>query len=167
MTENFFQLNIDPSKCTGCRLCTLACAMKNHGWLNPRLTRIKIITLKNPSLNVPVVCLACDDAPCLKVCPVNARLREPNGSVVTDENRCIGCRACVYICPVGSPTINPFTGQTMTCDLCHGDPAGPWCVTACRHEGALNVVTTETLPTSMARGQATRFRSARHRAGRD
>jgi Fe-S-cluster-containing dehydrogenase component len=38
--------------------------------------------------------------------------------VVTDEDRCIGCRACAYICPFGAPVVNPDSGKTMTCDLC-------------------------------------------------
>ena len=130
---------IDPARCSGCQRCVLACAMQHHNACNPRLARIRIHPFQNPDLNVPIVCMACEDAPCIKVCPVNARLREINGSVVTDEDRCIGCRACLYICPNASPQVNPYTGQTMTCDLCIGQEDGPWCVTACRVEGALTV----------------------------
>lgn len=132
----------------------LACAMKHHNSLNPALSRVKILRLETQALNVPVVCMACDRAPCIKVCPMNARVRLSNGTVVTDTGVCIGCRACVYICPVGSPSVHPFTGQTMTCDMCDDETGDPWCVAACAREGAL----------SMARSPSPTLRTTRERA---
>lgn len=152
------QLRIDPGKCTACQRCTIACAMKHHGRVDPRLSRIKILQFQNQGLNVPVVCMACENAPCINVCPMNARKRTANGSVITDTDVCIGCRACVYICPVSSPTANPHTGRTMTCDMCEDDDAGPWCVTACRFEGALTVCENDTLVMEAARQQAVWFK---------
>jgi anaerobic carbon-monoxide dehydrogenase iron sulfur subunit len=70
---------------------------------------------------------------------MNARGRTAEGAVVTDTDRCIGCRACIYICPCATPVVSPDTGQTMTCDLCADDGTGPWCVKACRDYGALKV----------------------------
>jgi Fe-S-cluster-containing hydrogenase component 2 len=152
------QLRIDPEKCTGCGRCLMACAMKYHGLINPKLARIRILRFESPALNVPIVCLACDQAPCIKVCPMNARIREANGTVVTNAEACIGCRACVYICPVGSPAVNPYTDRTMTCDMCQGDAAGPWCVAACKCEGALTLVPRESLTSRTARERAGRTR---------
>jgi Fe-S-cluster-containing hydrogenase component 2 len=155
------QLWIDPEKCTGCGRCLMACAMKHHDRIDARLARIRILRFESPALNVPVVCLACDQAPCIKACPMNARIREANGTVVTIAETCIGCRACVYICPVGSPAVNPYTARTMTCDMCRGDAAGPWCVAACKHEGALTLVPRESLTRRAAREGAGRARPGR------
>lgn len=152
----------DPQKCTACHRCEIACAMAHHGTCRPELARIRIHCFDNPGFNVPVVCMACEDAPCIKVCPVNARIREQSGSVVTDTDRCIGCRACVYICPVASPAVNPHTGQTMTCDLCREQEDGPWCVAACRIEGALWVDDGTRFSSRSTRVQAGRVRSARY-----
>jgi anaerobic carbon-monoxide dehydrogenase iron sulfur subunit len=148
------QLLIDPKKCTGCARCMMACAMKHHGTVDPHLSRVSVLRFKDPALNVPVICMACDKAPCIKVCPMNARVRAANGTVVTDTEVCIGCRACVYICPVGSPVANPYTGQTMTCDMCQEDKAGPWCVTACKEEGALCVTKSDALTSPIIRARA-------------
>ncbi len=134
------QLAIDLEKCTGCRRCMIACAMKHHGRIDPDLSRVNVIGFDSQDLNVPVICMACDTAPCIKVCPMNARIRRANGTVTTNTDVCIGCRACVYICPVGSPRIDPCTGQTMTCDMCE-DETEPWCVAACRQEKALTICT--------------------------
>jgi len=131
---------IDASRCTGCHLCEIACSMAHHSICNPQRSRIRIHEFKNPEQHIPILCQACDGAPCIKVCPVNARVREANQTVITDEDRCIGCRACLYICHLGSPVINPSTSQTMTCNLCAHEKSGPWCVAACRDEGALQLV---------------------------
>jgi len=152
------QLRIDPKKCTACHRCTIACSMKHHGMINPRLSRIKILQFQHQNLNVPVVCMACEDAPCIKVCPMNARTRASNGSVVTDPSVCIGCRACLYVCPAGIPVANPYTGQAMTCDMCDGEASGPWCVAACKDQGALQLCEIDSLSIEIARDQAGRFR---------
>ena len=153
------QLLVDPKKCTGCRRCMLACAMKHHDRLDPQLSRISIIRLEIQELNVPIICMACDNAPCIKVCPMNARVRESNGTVVSNTDKCIGCRACVYICPVGSPAINPYTGKAMTCDMCKDDSSGPWCVTACKEEGALRLSKRDLMRSETVRASAARMQS--------
>jgi len=131
---------IDPDKCTGCHSCEMACSIKHFGKCSPNLSRIKVHDFGDVSTNVPVMCQACEDAPCIKVCPMNARIRIESGAVVTDENKCIGCRACIYACPFGAPVINPETGKTMSCDLCMDDEMGPWCVKACSMQQALKFV---------------------------
>jgi len=150
---------IDPEKCTACHRCTIACSMKHHGMINPNLARIKILRFQRWELNVPVICMACKNPPCIKVCPVNARVKTSNGTIITDREVCIGCKACVYICPEGSPVANPYTGQTMTCDMCKDDEAGPWCVTACQREGALRVCENDAMTMETARKQAGRTKA--------
>jgi len=152
------QIKIDPEKCTACHRCTIACSMKHHGRVNPDLSSIRILQFQNQGLNVPVICMACENPPCIKVCPMNARSKMANGSVVTNTEICIGCRACVYICPVSCPAENPYTGQTMTCDMCDDDEAGPWCVTACQYEGALTVCENDSLSMDTSRKKADMFR---------
>jgi Fe-S-cluster-containing hydrogenase component 2 len=63
------QLKIDPEKCTACHRCTLACAMKHHGRIDPRLSRIKILEFREQGLNMPVVCMAVKMPPVLTSVP--------------------------------------------------------------------------------------------------
>ena len=50
---------------------------------------------------MPRPCMHCDNAPCVKVCPVGARYKRLDGLTATDWNRCIGCRYCEVACPYG------------------------------------------------------------------
>ena len=54
----------------------------------------------------PVQCQQCEKPPCVKVCPVRATWREPDGIVVVDYNWCIGCRMCALACPYWARRFN-------------------------------------------------------------
>lgn len=130
---------IDPEKCTGCHSCEMACAMKNFGKSHPYYSRIRITEFRDVNTFIPITCQQCEEASCIKVCPMGARYRLENGAVVTNQDACIGCKACVYACYSGAPVINPDTGKTMTCDKCAGEEE-PWCVRSCNMQHALQYV---------------------------
>ena len=61
---------------------------------------------------LPVACQQCENPPCVKVCPVQATWKEPDGIVVVDYNWCIGCRYCMAACPYGARHFN-WTQPTL------------------------------------------------------
>jgi len=128
---------IDIGKCDGCRECEKACSLKHFGVESPEHSRIRIEEFPDGNLYVPVLCQTCEDSLCIKVCPMNARVKLPNGAIVTDEEKCIGCRTCVYICPTGAPVKNPVSEKLMTCDRCTEDEEIPLCAKACSKQKAL------------------------------
>jgi len=128
---------VDPDKCTGCHSCEMACSIKHFGLCGPNYSRVRVQEFREVNTFIPVMCQACVEAICIKVCPMNARVRLGNGAVVTDEDKCIGCKACIHACPFGAAVVNPDTGKTMSCDLCEDDELGPWCVKACTMQEAL------------------------------
>src|SRR3972149_726626 len=96
---------IDLDRCMGCRACMEACKVENatvegHFWM-------KVFRFEEgayPDVHVgflPRPCPHCENAPCVKVCPVQARHHQEDGLVLTDFKRCIGCRYCEVACPYG------------------------------------------------------------------
>jgi molybdopterin-containing oxidoreductase family iron-sulfur binding subunit len=51
---------------------------------------------------LPMPCMHCQDPACLKVCPTGATHQREDGIVLVDEDKCIGCRACIVACPYES-----------------------------------------------------------------
>jgi Fe-S-cluster-containing dehydrogenase component len=55
----------------------------------------------------PRLCMQCENSPCTSVCPVGATYRTPDGVILVDARRCIGCGYCVTACPYGARYIIP------------------------------------------------------------
>lgn len=98
---------IDQATCTGCGYCTLACQAHNDAPPEIQWNRV-IETGKIGSEPVYLArpCMHCDHAPCVSVCPVKASYKRPDGIVMMDYDRCIGCRYCQLACPYGARAFN-------------------------------------------------------------
>jgi len=122
------RLRVDYTKCTGCHLCEIACSLYNEGMCNPALSKICVIRWEEAT-DFPLVCHQCDDAPCVTVCPAEARMRnEQTWAIHVDREKCIGCRMCIYECPFGAISVQKEDGTTTNCLLCNGEPR---CVQVC------------------------------------
>ena len=116
-------LIITPSRCIACRTCELACSFKHLEAGRLGLSRISAFML-GEGKNQIMTCFQCDDAACVKVCPVEALSRnESTGAISVDEDRCIGCGLCSIACPFGHMSRNAVSGVAVKCDLCGGEPA--------------------------------------------
>jgi carbon-monoxide dehydrogenase iron sulfur subunit len=130
MTEptNKKRLRVDYTRCTGCHLCEIACSLYNDGICNPTISKICVIQWEE-AIDFPLVCHQCEDAPCVTVCPAEARMRnEQTWAIHVDREKCIGCRMCIYECPFGAISVQQDDGTTTNCLLCNGEPR---CVQVC------------------------------------
>lgn len=128
-------VSVDPSKCTGCGICELACSQEK-GEQSPLRSRIRVVRV-TPVFNFALACRACEDAKCVKACPEKAiSQNEDTGLLIVDKNLCEGCDWCVQACDYGAITIQSSTGLATVCDLCSGTPQ---CVEFCPEE-ALSLV---------------------------
>jgi carbon-monoxide dehydrogenase iron sulfur subunit len=128
---------IDYTKCTGCRICEMACTIKNLGEINPVKSRIRVVRIETEgsALSYPVMCMKCIEAFCIAVCPMGAISEDPKtGARVIDEGKCIACSACVYACPFGAIAVDRQLGVAFNCNLCDGEPT---CVQFCPRDAIL------------------------------
>ncbi len=154
---------IDLRRCDACQSqgtppqCTLAC-IEGHK-VPPPMEWIEVFEAEvagGGTQFLPMPCQQCQNPPCVNVCPVTATYSTPEGPVLIDQNRCIGCRMCMAACPYdrrffnwGDPPVPPEAalanydpehqvgapkGTVMKCDFCPDMArAGslPMCVSAC------------------------------------
>ncbi len=129
---------LDFSKCIACRGCQVACkewnqlaavATKNTGsYENPpdltptTYTRIifKEVEVKGQLkwLFRKEQCHHCNNAACVKICPVDARSKDEFGFTEIDVKRCIGCGLCVKACPFTVPRVDNRTNKSTSCTFC-------------------------------------------------
>lgn len=134
--EPRYGMVIDLRRCVGCHACTVVCKMEHNSpkdqsrsWVEeidkgtyPNISRIKL----------PRLCNQCQDAPCVKACPVAATFPSTGNIIVVDEEKCIGCGACVNTCPYGARFLDE--GKVDKCDLCFERVTNglvPACVSTC------------------------------------
>lgn len=116
------QLVIKPEKCMGCRTCELMCSFQHHQQFNPQLSAVTVIPYEEEMVTVPMMCLQCEEASCMKVCPVGAIAQDENGAMRMNPAKCIVCKMCMHACPLGNISFSPISKKVFKCDLCDGDP---------------------------------------------
>ncbi|HTJ45693.1 MAG TPA: 4Fe-4S dicluster domain-containing protein [Kofleriaceae bacterium] len=110
---------IDLDRCTLCGSCTVACRQENNIPTAPADDEHKGALIEWISIlwrepeeegafpeGMPFPCQHCANAPCVKVCPVGATFKSPEGITMQIWERCIGCRYCMVACPYGRRSFN-------------------------------------------------------------
>lgn len=157
---------VNGQECIGCRACEVACVMAHNGEqhvLSERHFHPRITVLTSATRTSPVTCHHCENAPCAQSCP-NGAITQHSDSVQVNQQKCIGCKACVVACPFGTMDllVTPLENDRVKasahkCDLCLERPQGPACVENC----PANVLTLATPAVLENLAKSRRERSAR------
>lgn len=150
-SDDAFGVLIDLTRCSGCNSCALACKAANNmpepetvptQLDSTALSFVQDCQTEDCSVvHVKRQCMNCLHPGCVSACTVGALRKTPEGPVVYDSSKCIGCRYCQYACPFGVPTYewdNPL-GLIVKCQMCVkrlAQDEQPACVGACPN-GAL------------------------------
>ncbi len=128
--------------CSGCRSCSVACAVAHFGGADDSRGAIRILRDAVAGYEVQSVCRMCEDPECVAACMAAALSRDPEtGGILFDRDRCVGCWMCVMVCPHRGTLPDPKAGKVIICDRCEGRDAAA-CVAACA-TGAVASVETE------------------------
>ncbi len=140
-----FGFAIDHRKCIGCHACTVACKAENDVPIGKFRTWVKYTekgTFPSVKRHFTVLrCNHCDDAPCVKICPVNALNKRPDAIVDLDRDACVGCSGCMQACPYDAIYLNEDTGTAEKCHYCaHRTERGlePACVVVCPEQAIVS-----------------------------
>lgn len=131
----------DLTKCIGCEACVWACKESNGLPREDGAAQLSATTWtaveRHRGVNVRRQCMHCLDPTCASVCPVKAFHKTPEGPVVYDETRCMGCRYCMIGCPFGVPRYewsSPLP-RVQKCQMCFAtrlqEGRQPACTEAC------------------------------------
>jgi Fe-S-cluster-containing dehydrogenase component len=141
---------IDINRCTGCYSCFLACRDEYCGNDYPPLSASQpksgqfwmqvreVERGKYPKVKVsyiPMPCLQCKNATCIKAASNNAVFRRDDGIVIIDPEKAAGQKAIVSACPFGVIFWNHERNTPQKCTFCahlldRGEK-NPRCVEAC------------------------------------
>jgi anaerobic carbon-monoxide dehydrogenase iron sulfur subunit len=132
-------LKTDDERCVGCMGCVSACSRLYAKEDNPAKSRIQVNGMGKNSFHL----IACDQEcrKCVQECPTQALTLTKAGVVVLNKSLCVGCLACVAVCPIEAMRIFPGDKQPFKCIACGS------CVKHCPKE-AIQIAEKEDSPAS-------------------
>jgi len=129
---------LDVERCVGCQACMFACARRlGDGGLAGSCIGVHSRGGIRQGFLV-VVCRACANPPCARVCPTDALVMRPSGGVRFKADLCVGCHNCAEACPFGAVFWNQHEDKPQICVYCgYCAPYCPYDVIALQEISAL------------------------------
>lgn len=136
----------DTTRCIGCLECVAACKVVNNLEMDvPRIWQKNdglsaqnwtSVIRKSDNHFIRKQCRHCLEPACVASCPVGALRKTPEGPVIYDSSKCLGCRYCMMSCPYGIPRYDwdqpvPYVRKCIMCydKIVKGEQ--PACTAAC------------------------------------
>ena len=116
------KLVADPTKCTGCGACELACSKAFYKAEDREKSAIRVTALDEGGYDI-AVCDQCGD--CVWMCSAVALTKAQNGVIRLNKKDCVGCLICVGECLRNYFFYNDELPTPFKCSACG------LCVKAC------------------------------------
>ncbi len=117
----------DSERCVGCETCMFACSRRQgEAGLASSCMGVRSVGGMERGFIV-VVCRACPDPPCMRVCPTDALRARRGGGVLLDADKCTGCGLCCEACAIGAIFWDDEINKPMICNHCG------YCARFCPH----------------------------------
>ncbi len=118
-----YSMVIQQDRCIDCERCKEACAETNHvpdyGYRTTILERYVPDAVGQKREFIPLVCMQCNNPPCVRACPVKATYKDRRtGIVMMNYSKCIGCKTCVEACPYNARYFNEEKHAIDKCNFC-------------------------------------------------
>ena len=141
----------DTTRCKGCERCVAACIEANgtdpSAAAYDRATtkdglsaqRLLAVVRVEQGRFTRLSCMHCIEPSCVAACLVGGLRKSPEGPVVYDPDKCIGCRYCMLACPFHIPRYEwdrtaPLMRKCSMCTERLEQGQVPACVQACPNE---------------------------------
>ena len=116
---------VDLNYCISCKACEIACKTWNDVPTDRGIRRRRVVDeilggagRAVTNYSVSLACNHCERPACVEACPAGAMSVRPDGLVVHDKAKCIGCRFCESVCPYGAPQYDPVEKVISKCSGC-------------------------------------------------
>ena len=118
-----YSMVIRQNLCIDCERCLGACRTTNnvpdYGYRTAILEKHAPEAIGQKTEFIPVLCMQCNDPPCVRACPTRASYKDKNNGIIRmDEKKCIGCKACMVACPYNARYFNNEKHAIDKCDFC-------------------------------------------------
>ena len=133
---------VNDAKCVACHSCEIACSIAHsdsktlYGAISEQAPPLSKLHVEpgGRGRGFPLSCRHCQDPQCVRACVTKSLYMAPDGVILHEKNRCIGCLMCFIACPFGAigegeKEVGKYS--VSKCDLCAALDEKPACVKAC------------------------------------
>ncbi len=118
-----YSMVIRQNLCIDCERCIEACARTNnvpsYGYRTAILERVVPEAVGQKREFIPVLCMQCNNPPCVRACPTKASYKDRNnGIIMIESKKCIGCKVCIVACPYNARYFNEEKHAIDKCNFC-------------------------------------------------